>query len=309
VQVSVSALAVVCGAVPLVFLAAYPWIPETPVFLLRRGDEAAALRSLCLLRAPGPRDTGVVQELAALRASVKQQQEAESGGRAGIRDLVATRGGRRGLIIVMGIGALQQLAGISAVLNYAVLIFQMAGSSLAPPAAACVVAAVQLAGSLLAVVLVDRAGRLPLLYASYGGMALSLAVMGACLCWPDVLPAWLTVLSLSAYILVFALGAGCVLFLILVEVFPARLRALAGPLMVYAISVLAFVVTKYFPHMADAITPHGVFWVFAAFCAAGVVFTRIYIPETKGKPLDDILAELEGFKSSSRSLKQPDANP
>ena len=144
--------------------------------------------------------------------------------------------------------------------------------------------------------LVDRAGRVPLLHVSYGVMALALTLMGACLCWPGALPAWLTVLCLSVYILVFALGAGCVPFLLLVELVPARTRHLASQLMIFFISTFAFLVAKFFPMLADALAPHGVFWTFALCCAAGVVFIRLCVPETKGKSLDHILAELDGFE-------------
>ncbi|KAK3911175.1 Facilitated trehalose transporter Tret1 [Frankliniella fusca] len=293
-QVGWSALALLCAAFPVAFLALFALMPETPMYLLSRGDERGAVSAITWLR--DPRRGDLDGELGALRASVKRgdADAADGGGAVSARDLVATRGARRGLVIVLGLLALQQFSGITAILNYAASIFDMAGSTLQPEVAAVVVAGVQLVGSVAACGLADSLGRLPLLYASYGSMAASLGLLGACFCWPGLLPGWVPVACLSFYILMYAVGAGPGPFLLLVEVFPAQLRALASQTGLAALFTLAFVVSKFFSTLSDALGAAGCFWLFAACCVVGVVFIRLAIPETKGRAVDDIVAALEG---------------
>lgn len=294
-------LAVLCSVFPVAFLALFAWFPETPTYMLSRGDERGARSSLLWLREPSDVDG----ELSALRASLKQcgEDSESSQAAASPRELLSSRGSRHALLIVMGLVALQQFSGITAILNYAASIFDRAGSTLDSSTAACVVAAVQLLGSFAACGLADRLGRLPLLVASYGGMAASIGLLGACFYWPATFPGWLPVVCLSVYILVYALGAGPGPFLLLVEVFPSRLRTLASQSALAFLFTLAFLVAKFFSQLADALGPAGCFWLFGVLCAAGVVFILLVIPETKGKAVDEIVAELQCGASSGDERK------
>ncbi|XP_026281486.1 facilitated trehalose transporter Tret1 [Frankliniella occidentalis] len=293
-QVGWSALALLCAAFPVAFLALFFCMPETPMYMLSRGDERGAMDSFMWLR--DPRRGDVDGELSTLKASVKRSDADGGGGHGTVnaRDLVATRGSRHALVIVLGLLALQQFSGITAILNYANSIFDMAGSTLRPDVASVVVAAVQLLGSVAACGLADSLGRLPLLFASYGSMAAALGLLGACFRWPGLMPGWVPVVCLSFYILMYAVGSGPAPFLLLVEVFPAHLRALASQAGLGALFTLAFLVAKFFSTLSNALGAAGCFWLFAGCCTAGVVFIRLTIPETKGRAVDDIVAQLEG---------------
>lgn len=295
-------LNLLCGLIPVVFVVLFVWLrlPETPSFLLSRGDESGAMASLTWLR--DPRRCDVDAELSALRASLKRGDADLAGagaGGAGLRDLAATRSARHAFVIVLGLLALQQFSGITAIINYANTIFEMAGSTMPPAVASVVVASVQLVGSVATCGLADRLGRLPLLYVSYGGMTAALGLLGACFAWPGLLPGWVPVLCLSVYILVYAVGSGPLPFLLLVEVFPAQLRAVASQTGLGFLFALAFVVSKFFTSLSEALGAAGCFWLFGGCCAVAVLFVRVVIPETKGRPVDDIVAELEGGRSHS----------
>lgn len=301
-QVGWAMLNLLCGLFPVAFIALFIWLPETPTFMLSRGDESGAMASFAWLR--DPRCGDLASELSALRSSLKRSDADLSAGVAGVRDLVATRSARHAFTIVLGLLALQQFSGITAIINYANTIFAMAGSSLAPAAASVLVAAVQLVGSMATCGLADRLGRLPLLYVSYGGMAVALAVLGACFAWPALLPGWVPVACLSLYIFVYAVGSGPLPYLLLVEVFPAHLRAVASQAGLGFLFALAFVVAKFFSSLSEALGAAGCFWLFGGCCAAAVIFVRLVIPETKGRPVDDIVAELEGSGGGPRKASK-----
>lgn len=295
-----SVLAFLCAVVPVGFLALFTFMPETPMYMLSRGDERGALRSFMWLR--DPRCGDVDGELDSLRASLRKNEDSvDAAGSVG--DLVATRGTRHALTIVLGLLALQQFSGITAIVNYAASIFGMAGSTLHPDVAAVVVALVQLAGSVVSCGLADRLGRLPLLYVSYGGMAVALGVLGACFRWPGALPGWLPVACLSAYIFVYAMGSGPAPFVLLVEVFPPHLRAIASQAGMAFLFTLAFLTSKFFSSLSASLGPAGCFWLFGCCCGLGVLFVRLTIPETKGRAVDDIVAELEGRPGPRKGSK------
>jgi len=103
---------------------------------------------------------------------------------------------------------------------------------------------------------------------------------------------WLSLLSLLIYIAFFSLGWGPLPWLITAEVLPVRAKGLAGGLATASNWLFAFLTTKEFEDLESAIDSFGAFWLFAGVCLAGVAFVLVYVPETKGKSLEEIEAEL-----------------
>ena len=102
----------------------------------------------------------------------------------------------------------------------------------------------------------------------------------------------LSLLSLLVYVAFFSLGWGPLPWLITAELLPVRAKSLAGGLATASNWLFAFVTTKEFEDLEAAVNSYGAFWIFAGVCAVGVAFVFFYVPETKGKSLEEIEAEL-----------------
>ena len=103
---------------------------------------------------------------------------------------------------------------------------------------------------------------------------------------------WLSLLSLLVYVAFFSLGWGPLPWLITAEVLPLRAKSVAGGIATASNWLFAFLTTKEFEDLELAIHSYGAFWLFAFICLIGVAFVFFYVPETKGKSLEEIEAEL-----------------
>ncbi|XP_043096788.1 solute carrier family 2, facilitated glucose transporter member 8 isoform X3 [Puntigrus tetrazona] len=183
--------------------------------------------------------------------------------------------------------------------------------------ATIIVAATQVVFTAIAAAIMDKAGRKVLLILSGVTMCVSEAVFGVYFHLtvkhnnssltsvladaqgslaeqPPIDLAWLAVGSMGLFIAGFALGWGPTPWLVMSEIFPTRVRGLGSALCVLANWTCAFCVTKTFQNLMDAITSAGTFWMFSGLCALSVIFTAVFVPETKGKTLEEIQARFKG---------------
>ncbi|XP_048480687.1 facilitated trehalose transporter Tret1 isoform X2 [Plutella xylostella] len=266
------------------FLALLP-LPESPVWLEAQGlDAAAAVKWLQLT----PRATAAVKE----EVDEKQQMEEPAPTDSVFsRKVLCSSVVYKPLIIGFSLLFFQQFSGIDAVIFFTVEIFESAGSTLDPMTATILVGVVQLLSNALSTLLVDRAGRRPLLLASAAVMAASMMAMGAAFYFKFEQESWLgylPVISLVSFMLGFSVGFGVLPFLLLGELFPARhrspLSALAG-----AVNLLAmFTVIKTYHSLDHLLTSAGTFWMYGGFCVLAFFFVLFAVPETKGKTLGEI---------------------
>ena len=197
------------------------------------------------------------------------------------------------LTIGVGLAALQQVTGINTVIYYAPTIFQSAGfgSATSSIAATVGVGVVNVLATLLAVWLIDRVGRRPLLLIGETGMALSLIVLGVGFLWRGGgETGWIAVGSLMAYVAFFAVGLGPVFWLLIAEIYPLDVRGLAmsaATLVNWATNLL---VALTFLSLTDLAGPSLTFWIYAALSIVAVLFTWALVPETKGHTLEEIEA-------------------
>jgi MFS family permease len=194
---------------------------------------------------------------------------------------------RRPLLVAVALGAIQQFSGINVVIYYAPSIMERAGFGTSNAIlAAILVGAVNVAATLLALPLVDRLGRRPLLLASLSGAFVSLARLGLSFVFPhSVGGSRLSLLSMLAFIVAFALGLGPVFWVLIGEIFPARERD-AGASVATATNWLSnFTAGVVFLPLVSAAGAGTTFWLFAAACAVGLVFAYRFVPETKGRSL------------------------
>ncbi|XP_038879457.1 probable plastidic glucose transporter 2 isoform X2 [Benincasa hispida] len=184
--------------------------------------------------------------------------------------------------------ALQQLSGINAIFYFSSTVFKSAGVPL--NLANVCVGISNLAGSVIAMLLMDRLGRKLLLLWSFSGMAVAMAlqVVAGSYHSSDSRAVYLSVGGTLMFVLMFALGAGPVPGLLLPEIFPSRIRAKAMAICMSVHWVINFFVGLLFLQLLEKMGPQLLYSGFATFCLIAVVFVKRNVVETKGKSLQEI---------------------
>lgn len=275
------------GAVPgVVFLAGLLALPESPRWLVLRGREAEAATALRRLRG---RDWDTEAEIVAIRAIAARETSANRG----VSELFSPWM-RPALVVGAGLFFLQQLSGINAVIYYAPTIFSHAGlgSESTRVLATVGVGLVNFLVTILAMGLIDRLGRRSLLVMGFAGTAATLLLIAAGAALPGLLPPWVMVLALLAYIASFAISLGPLPHLMMSEVFPLSVRGAGMSLASVSNWGFNFLVVLLFPVLLNGIGLAGVFGMFGIVCLAGIVFTAARVPETRGVSLEHIEAHL-----------------
>jgi SP family arabinose:H+ symporter-like MFS transporter len=262
------------GLLGLLFLA-----PESPRWLLQAGREAEARRIWEGVAGP----TRAAAEMAAVQAVPGREE-----GR--LRELFEARF-RRPLILAVGLMAFSQFCGINAIMYYSTKIFLSAGVGVRDAfMASVVIGLVNVLFTLLALALVDRAGRRPLLLIGLAVQTLALAVVGLLFrAGAGGVPLLVAVL---AFIGAFAMSVGPIGWIVCSEIFPTRVRGRAMSLATLTIWTSCYLVAQTFPMLNDhpAIGPAKTFGVYALFSLAGFLFVLALLPETKGRTLEEIEA-------------------
>ncbi|XP_047740713.1 uncharacterized protein LOC108674318 [Hyalella azteca] len=226
-------------------------------------------------------------EMLSLKKAVAWAQE----NKASFRDLGKPHI-RRPLIILLTLMAFQQFSGVNAILFNLKVIFESAKMSITSNVASIVVGSAQIAATLVAAGLMDKAGRKILLVLSTGGMAISLGSMGAYFYLPSENNAdsfdWLPVASLMVFIFAFNTGFGPIPWILLGELFSPDVKELAGSMAALVSWFASFTTTLIFIPLQQAIHNYGAYWLFSGMCVISCIFTIIFVKETKGKTPEEI---------------------
>ncbi|XP_072743513.1 facilitated trehalose transporter Tret1 isoform X2 [Anoplolepis gracilipes] len=283
-------LSIISGIVPLIFFVVFFFMPETPVYYLKKGNEEAAKKSLIRLRGD---QYDIEFELQAHREALEETNQ--SG--VSFADMIKSRAVKKGFIIAYGLMLFQQMSGVNSIIFYSSDIFSKAGSSLPPDEASIIVAAVQVISVFLATLVVDKLGRRILLLASIAVMFLTTLILGIyfyCIIHTTAFDnlKWFALIPLCVFLIMFSFGFGPIPWMMMPEIFAPEVKGLAGSSACLFNWLTAFIVTKFYSDMVGAVESYGTFWIFSLFCAVGIVFVYFLVPETKGKTLDQIQREL-----------------
>jgi len=196
---------------------------------------------------------------------------------------------RPAFLVGIGLSIFQQITGINTVIYYAPRIFQLAGFETARSAilATLTVGIVNVAVTILALWLIDRIGRRPLLIVGTLGMAASLAILGIFFAIPTG-PGFIAVISVVAYVCFFAIGLGPIAWLIISEIFPLRVRGRAMGVAVFFNWFSNYIVSLTFLSLISALGISLTFWVYTLICFLALWFVVRKVPETRGKSLEQI---------------------
>lgn len=256
-------------------------IPESPRWLAAFGQEEKARR--ILVRIGG--DEFAEQTLADARQAT-QTKTKEVNWKA-----LAKPDVRNVLLIGIVLAIFQQWCGINVIFNYAHEIFSAAGYAVSDVLMNIVVTGItNVIFTFVAIYTVDKLGRRSLMLIGSAGLTLIYLILGTCYYfgfsgWPMLL---LVVLAIACY----AMSLAPVVWVVLSEIFPARIRGMAMALSTFFLWVACFILTYTFPILNETTGASGTFWLYGLICLAGGLFIRIKLPETKGKTLGEIEKEL-----------------
>jgi sugar porter (SP) family MFS transporter len=202
---------------------------------------------------------------------------------------------RGSLFIAVGFMLLVPATGINAVLYYGPQIFSLAGISSDKSAifATFLVAITNVLATVIALVLVDRVGRKPLLFAGLGGMTVALLMLAVCFHNQAALGHSLGLIATSClmfFITCYAFSLGPIAWILVSEVFPLRLRGRGVAAATLSFGTSNFIVSLTFLSLLKAAGTSLTFVIYGAFCILTLIFVRYVIPETKGRELESISA-------------------
>jgi SP family xylose:H+ symportor-like MFS transporter len=269
-------------ALPAVVLLVLSFVvPESPRWLTKRGrsDEALGI----LTRVDGD---------AYARAELAEIKDAIAHDTGSLRQLLQP-GLRIVLLIGIMLAVLQQVTGINVFLYFGTEIFKKMGSETnAALLQNIIVGAVNLSFTIIAIWMVDKLGRKPLMTIGSAGMGICLLAMGLA-AYLQTTGLWM-LLFILGYIACFALSVGPVTWVILSEIFPTQIRGRAMAIATVCLWIANYIISQTFP-MMDA-NPWLIerfhrafpFWLYGAFCLVLLLVVRALVPETKGKTLEEI---------------------
>ncbi|CAA0843391.1 Sugar transporter ERD6-like 6 [Striga hermonthica] len=279
----------ILGTLPcLILIPGLFFIPESPRWLAKMGMMDDFEASLQVLRGF---DTDISLEVNEIKRSV-----ASTSRRTAIR-FADLKMRRYWLPLMIGIGLLlfQQLAGTNGVIFYSTTIFESAGVT-SGNAATFGVGAIQVIATAVSTWLVDKTGRRILLLVSSVGMGVSLLVVSVSFFVKDFVSkdssfynilGILSVVGVVCMIISFSLGMGPIPWLIMSEILPPKIKGLAGSVATLANWSASWVITMTAPLLL-AWSSGGTFALYTIVCVFTVVFVAIWVPETKGKTLEEI---------------------
>ena len=272
------------GAVPALALAlAVPFMPETPRWLLQRKHPKRARRVLQYLR----KTDEVDDEIHAMEHQIAEQSSRW-------RDLL---GPGIGLAMLIGIGlaVFREVTGFAIAMLYAPTLFEQAGHE---PDRVDILATVGVGSmfvlaAVAAMFMIDRFGRRPMLMAGIAIMTIGIGMLGVAFAVlpPSTLLAWIAFACLVTCAGGFSLGPGPVIFLLLAEIYPRRIRARAMGVAMLVLWVSFWINARLFLSTVDLLGTAGALWLHAGLGVAALVFVHFLVPETKGRGLEEIEAD------------------
>ncbi|GJQ66059.1 hypothetical protein Trydic_g4145 [Trypoxylus dichotomus] len=296
-SIKTSAYILVC--LPILFLIVFTFMPETPYYYLMKEQHENAEKSLKWLR----NLKNVDKEFIQLTSDVKRQLS-ETGS---YMDCIKIKSNRTAILIVALGRAMQQLSGVSAFAVYNQYIFQEAGTSLDKGYSSMIYAWILSITNFLALLFTDKLGRKKPMTISCTCSFIFLTAEAIYFFLKDTYLvdvsaiSWFPILGMVLYIVAFSSGLGLIPILLLSEMFSTSIRSKASTIMTILFGIYLIASTKLFQLLASNYglgTPFAVFSI----CTFGSIFlSYFFIPETKGKTLEEIQQMLKGVKDDRAS--------
>jgi len=260
----------------LVLVIGMIFLPESPRWLARNGFREKALENFHRLG----RGDEAAAELAEVESALQEEQEGLG--------ILLRPGFRVAVLVGVGLAIFQQITGINTIIYYSPAILQMSGypSAKAAILAAAIIGLANIIVAMVAIAVVDHVGRRIMLLISTAGMAAALALIGAAFHqhWGGTVMLYVVI----GYCVAFGIGLGPVMWLLISEIYPTKIRGKAMSLATLSVWGSNWLVAVTFLTLLNRAGPSKTFWLYGVISVAAFVFCYFFVPETKGRTLEQI---------------------
>jgi len=286
-------VAIIGVFLPLIMIPGLFLLPDTPYFHIQQGDEKKALQVIEKFREAGSNSLAELWAVSdSLRSSITELNFKEALQR------LTQRQYRRPFLTLNFLFILMAFTGNFAITFYAVDVFQHSGNgAINSYLSAIIIGAIKFLGAILYIPAVKYISRRMLICGSSFVMGTSMSILGLAMYSHETglysnieAMVWLPLVCVTIYMLADPMGVGSVPFLYLGEFFPAEMRSILSGITIGLSNLEMFIVVKTFPNLTSMVGDSGTFWLYAAFSFVMIVYTLVWIPETKGRTLQDIEA-------------------
>ncbi|WPU92934.1 sugar porter family MFS transporter [Mucilaginibacter sabulilitoris] len=266
------------GAVPsAVFLIGVIWLPESPRWLMKSGQEERAQQVLNKIGSLEFVDTTMKAIEKSLAGNTAKQSY----------KMVFEKSVRPAVIVGITLAVFQQFCGINVVFNYTSTIFESVGANLDRQLFETVsIGVVNLVFTLLAMWQVDKLGRRPLMLVGSLGLSVLYIVLAVAL--QNHFPAGLVSIFVLLAISTYAISLAPVTWVLISEIFPNKIRGVASSVAIVSLWGAYFILVFTFPILAKSLGTYGPFYLYAGICFLGFLFVKARVKETKGKTLEEL---------------------
>ncbi|XP_050294867.1 facilitated trehalose transporter Tret1-like [Anthonomus grandis grandis] len=278
------------SSIPLLMFCTFFWMPESPVFLMTCGKYEQAVSNLKMLRGKEEGEKEYVRLTKDLTETMQEQKK----GPSTFLDLFRVPVNRRALIIALGLRSVQQFCGSTAITFYCKSIFEEFGGIISGNSGTIIYFSLQMVLTIATSLVVDKFGRRPIFIVSLLGTTITLFMISIYLVikehtdWDLTSASSVPILGLLLNIVFFSIGVRNVPLLVMSEIFHPKIKPLALCFGTIYYGILAIVVTKFYNLTNELVEMACPMFVFAFLCLICLVVYYFFVPETKGKTLEDI---------------------
>ena len=259
----------------LLFLILVFFVPSSPRWLIAKNQDKKAEKVLSEINSPGI----ATSELISIRTAIAKEE-------IGTWKMIFSKGIRVAVYAGISLGLLSQFTGINAIIYYGPRIMEEAGIRLSDAMGGQVIIGfVNMLATIYAIVKIDNYGRKKLMIGGITGMFISLVIIGFLFLTGQT--GIILLLFILTFIISFAIGYGSIIWVLLSEIYPTKVRGRAMSVATLAVWTGTAIIGQVVPWMLQNLSPAGTFFVFALFCIPVPLILK-KIPETKGLSLEDI---------------------
>jgi facilitated trehalose transporter len=270
--------------------------PESPSWLILQGRESEARTSLKLLKnVQDPSNPCITEHINKVKEILTDQDtnSDQANYTEYLKEAVKFQN-LRPFFLSLTIMFFEEFCGISTIIFHSGTIFKNSGSNIDRHLSTIIVGLVQLVFTCIAMIIVDKTGRRKLLLLSSSIMLISLVPISIYFQLKNFEYEfignihWIPLVSLIFFMVGFSLGYNTLPYLIMSEILPSKFRNLFSAIIASFNLFCLFLTVFFYPIMVDLVGEHGVFWLYTICCFISIIFVYVFLPETKGKSLEEI---------------------